>query len=46
MEKTKETKKEKQSKEKPTWGDIIFRCLVIVCIFLISVLFYAYYIGR
>ena len=44
MEKTKETKKTKKSNEKSTLGDMIFRILIVTCIFLIAVLFYINYI--
>ena len=46
MEETKEKQKTQKGKhkEKPTIGDIIFRILVIVSIFLISVIFYVFYI--
>ena len=46
MEETKENKKAKNGKHqaKPTIGDIIFRILIIVAIFFISVIFYVFYI--
>ncbi len=46
MGETKENKKIKNGKHqaKPTIGDIIFRILIIVAIFFISVIFYVFYI--
>lgn len=46
MEETKENKQVKKGKhkEKPTIGDIIFRVLIIVSIFLIAVIAYIFYI--
>ncbi len=46
MEETKENKKAKKGKhtEKPTIGDIIFRVLIMVAIFLIAVITYMFYI--
>ncbi len=46
MEETKENQKVKKGKHKskPTIGDIIFRILIILSIFFISVIFYVFYI--
>lgn len=46
MEETKEDKKIKKGKHKakPTKGDMIFRVLMIVAIFLIAVISYTFYI--
>ena len=44
MKKTKETNKEQKIKKKATWGDIVFRVLILVCIFFIALMFYALYI--
>lgn len=46
MEETKENKKIKKGKHKakPTLGDIVFRVLIIVAIFFISVIAYTFYI--
>ena len=46
MEETKENQKVKKGKHKskPTIGDIIFRILIVLSIFFISVIFYVFYI--
>ena len=45
MEKTKETKKEGE-KKKLTFGEKIFMSLILICIFLIAVLFYTFYLAK
>lgn len=46
MEETKEDKKIKKGKHKarPTFGDMVFRVLIIVAIFFIAVIAYTFYI--